>query len=155
MYKEWREIPVLNEFLATADGWISERTSEPGITWFRGAIKDVANASTERPLSVAIGLAPRRLGKADLAADPWVPTSMATVLTMIKFMNAVGADKLTPQAIADQAKAFKGPLVFGAPQVQCAKYPDAPAVCNDQTQFFNYAGKGQFKRASGFVRPPE
>ena len=67
MYKEWREIPVLNEFLATADGWISERTSEPGITWFRGAIKDVAYASTERPLSVAIGLAPRRLGKADLA----------------------------------------------------------------------------------------
>jgi hypothetical protein len=67
MYKEWREIPVLNEFLATADGWISERTSEPGITWFRGAIKDVADASSERPLSVAIGLAPRRLGKADLA----------------------------------------------------------------------------------------
>jgi len=58
---------VLNEFLALADGWISQRTSEPGVTWFRGAIKDVANASSERPLSVAIGLAPRRLGKADLA----------------------------------------------------------------------------------------
>jgi branched-chain amino acid transport system substrate-binding protein len=80
---------------------------------------------------------------------------MATVLTMIKFMNAAGADKLTPQAIADQAKSFKGPLAFGAPQVQCGKYPDAPAVCNDQTQFFKYNGKGQFKRASGFVRPPE
>ena len=50
---------------------------------------------------------------------------------------------------------FKGPLVFGAPEVQCGKYPDAPAVCNDQTQFFNYSGKGQFKNASGFVRPPE
>jgi hypothetical protein len=58
---------VLNEFIATADGWISERTSEPAVAWFRGAIKDVANASTERPLSVAIGLAPRRLGKADLS----------------------------------------------------------------------------------------
>ena len=41
-----------------------------------------------------------------------------------------------------------GWVVFG-------QFPDAPAVCNDQTQFFNYAGKGQFKRASGFVRPPE
>jgi hypothetical protein len=58
---------VLNEFLALADGWIAERTGEPGLTWFRGAIREVANASTERPLSVAIGLAPRRLGKADLA----------------------------------------------------------------------------------------
>jgi hypothetical protein len=58
---------VLTEFLALADGWISERTSEAGASWFRGAIRDVTDASNERPLSVAIGLAPRRLGKADLS----------------------------------------------------------------------------------------
>jgi hypothetical protein len=58
---------VLNEFLALADGWISERTDERGAAWFRGAINEVAKASNERPLSVAIGMAPRRLGKADLA----------------------------------------------------------------------------------------
>ena len=58
---------MLNEFLALADGWIAERTGEPGLAWFRSAIKDVANTSTERPLSVAIGLTPRRLGKADLS----------------------------------------------------------------------------------------
>ena len=58
---------MLNEFLALADGWISERTDERGAAWFRGAINEVAKASNERPLSVAIGLAPRQLGKADLA----------------------------------------------------------------------------------------
>ena len=58
---------MLNEFLALADEWISERTDERGVAWFRGAIKDVANASNDRPLGVAIGLAPRRLGKADLS----------------------------------------------------------------------------------------
>ena len=58
---------MLNEFLALADRWISERADEHGVTWFRGAIKDVANAQNERPLGVAIGLAPRRLGKLDLA----------------------------------------------------------------------------------------
>ena len=58
---------MLNEFVTLADEWISERTDAPGAVWFRNAIKDVANMSTERPLSVAIGLAPRRLGKADLA----------------------------------------------------------------------------------------
>jgi branched-chain amino acid transport system substrate-binding protein len=122
--------------------------------WYYGIASSLTADPTD-PGAKAMVDAMTKLGKADLAADPWVPTSMATVLTMIKFMNEVGADKLTPQAIADQAKAFKGPLVFGAPQVQCAKYPDAPAVCNDQTQFFDYGGKGQFKRASGFVRPPE
>jgi hypothetical protein len=58
---------VLNEFLALADEWISARTDAAGAAWFRGAIKDVSNAPNERPLSVAIGLAPRRLGKADLS----------------------------------------------------------------------------------------
>jgi hypothetical protein len=58
---------VLNDFLALADLWISERTDGRCAAWFRAAIKDVANALNERPLSVAIGLAPRRLGKADLS----------------------------------------------------------------------------------------
>jgi hypothetical protein len=62
-----QEISVLNDFLALADGWIVERTDERGAAWFRAAINEVAKASNERPLSVAIGLAPRRLGKADLA----------------------------------------------------------------------------------------
>jgi branched-chain amino acid transport system substrate-binding protein len=122
--------------------------------WYYG-IASSLTADPSDPAAKAMVDAMTKLGKADLAADPWVPTSMATVLTMIKFYNEVGADNLTGQAIADKAKAFKGPLVFGAPEVQCGKYPDAPAVCNDQTQFFDYSGKGQFKNASGFVRPPE
>jgi branched-chain amino acid transport system substrate-binding protein len=122
--------------------------------WYYGIASSLTADPTDPGAKARVD-AMTKLGKADLAADPWVPTSMATVLTMIKFMNEVGADNLTPQAIADKAKVFKGPLVFGAPQVQCAKYPDAPAVCNDQTQFFDYSGKGQFKNASGFLRPPE
>jgi hypothetical protein len=58
---------VLNGFLELADAWISERTDEAGAAWFRGARANVAKAPNERPLGVAIGLAPRRLGKADLA----------------------------------------------------------------------------------------
>jgi len=57
---------VLSEFIALADGWISERTDATGTAWFRDAIETVADASNKRPLSVAIGLTPRRLGKADL-----------------------------------------------------------------------------------------
>ena len=82
--------------------------------WYYGIASSLTADPTD-PGAKAMVDAMTKLGKADLAADPWVPTSMATVLTMIKFMNEVGADKLTPQAIADKAKAFKGPLVFGAP----------------------------------------
>jgi branched-chain amino acid transport system substrate-binding protein len=122
--------------------------------WYYG-IASSLTADASDPAAKAMVDAMTKLGAADKLADPWVPTTMATVLSIAKFMNAVGADKITPEAIAEQAKAFKGPQAFGAPSVQCAKYADAPAVCNDQTKFFKYEGKGKFERASGFVRPPE
>jgi branched-chain amino acid transport system substrate-binding protein len=121
--------------------------------WYYGIASSLTADPTD-PAAKAIVDAMTKLGKADLAPDPWVPTTMATVLTIVKFMNAVGADKLSSEAIAEQARAFKGPLAFGAPALQCEKYPEAPAVCNDQTKFFKYEGKGKFERASGFVRPP-
>ncbi len=40
---------------------------DPGRAWFRGALDDVSRASNDRPLGIAIGLAPRRLGKAGLS----------------------------------------------------------------------------------------
>lgn len=58
---------ILDEFLRLADAWISQRTDDRGVAWFRGAVHDVTHATSERTLGVAIGLAPRRLGKADLA----------------------------------------------------------------------------------------
>jgi hypothetical protein len=58
---------VLDGFLKLADAWIAQKTDDRGIAWFRGAIHDVTHAGNERALSVAIGLVPRRLGKADLS----------------------------------------------------------------------------------------
>jgi hypothetical protein len=61
---------ILDGFLRLADQWISQRTDDRGIAWFRGALGDVTHAANERALGVAIGLVPRRLGKADLALAP-------------------------------------------------------------------------------------
>ena len=58
---------VLHGFLTLADAWVSQKADDRGVAWFRGAIHDVAHAANERALGVAIGLVPRRLGKADLS----------------------------------------------------------------------------------------
>ena len=60
---------------------------------------------------------------------------------------------ITPARVLARAKAFKGPLALGAPKLQCGKYKDAPAICNDMFQAFTYEGKFQFKRASGWIGP--
>ncbi|MEY2522950.1 MAG: branched-chain amino acid transport system substrate-binding protein [Ilumatobacteraceae bacterium] len=88
--------------------------------------------------------------------DPWVLVGFGQMMTLAKWLNAIGPDKITSDTIVAQMKAFKGPLILGSPVLQCGKYPKAPAVCNDFTQFYKYNGKdGGWKLAGGFVGPPE
>jgi branched-chain amino acid transport system substrate-binding protein len=89
------------------------------------------------------------------APDPWVIVSFGSVLTTIKFLNELGPDGLTTDAVVDKARSFKGPVALGAPELQCDKYQDAPAVCNDRTQFFTYSGKNQFDKAAEWLQPPQ
>jgi branched-chain amino acid transport system substrate-binding protein len=88
------------------------------------------------------------------APDPWVIVEFGSVLTTIKFLNEVGADSLDTDAILEKARSFTGPVALGAPELQCEKYKDAPAICNDRTQFFTYSGKNQFDKAAEWLQPP-
>jgi branched-chain amino acid transport system substrate-binding protein len=87
-------------------------------------------------------------------AKVWSGASWSLIMTYAKMINAAGPDSVTPQAIATQLAAFKGPVVMGAPQVACGRYPEAPAVCNDQARFYAYEGKGVFAPKGGWLAPP-
>jgi branched-chain amino acid transport system substrate-binding protein len=91
--------------------------------------------------------------KVKTAPDPWVIVSFGTMLTAAKILNEVGPDASTAQ-IVDAAHSFQGPVALGAPSLQCGKDPKAPAICNDQTQFFTYNGKNDFKKAAPWSQPP-
>jgi branched-chain amino acid transport system substrate-binding protein len=122
--------------------------------WYYGIATSLAT-DTSDPASVAFMEIATKYGLAkEGASDVWIANAFGVTLTIAQWMNKIGADKITPQAIAAQAKAFKGPMVYGAPTVTCGKYPEAPAICNDQTKFFKYEGKGEFTPVSGWVRPP-
>jgi branched-chain amino acid transport system substrate-binding protein len=87
------------------------------------------------------------------APDPWVIVSFGTMLTAIKAINEAGPDA-SSTAVLDKLKAFKGPVALGAPELQCGKYSNAPAVCNDRAQFFTYEGGNSFAKAAPWLQPP-
>jgi hypothetical protein len=60
----------LQGFLRLADAWVARSADDRGIAWFRGVIDEMARDAGDRALGMAIGLAPRRLGKAALALEP-------------------------------------------------------------------------------------
>ena len=121
--------------------------------WYYG-IASSLSADRSDPAAGAFMAVAAKNGGAEKAADPYYSISFAEILTIVQWMNAIGPDKLSPESIAAQAKAFKGPLALGPPTVQCGKYPDAPAICNDQMKVFKYEGKGVFKPASDWIGPP-
>jgi branched-chain amino acid transport system substrate-binding protein len=94
-------------------------------------------------------------GQESQIGDPWVLVGFGQMMTLAKWMNSVGPDNLTTDSIVAEMKAFKGPLILGSPVLQCGKYPEAPGVCNDFTQFYKYDGDGKWALAGGFVGPPE
>jgi branched-chain amino acid transport system substrate-binding protein len=87
--------------------------------------------------------------------DPWVLVGFGQLMTLAKWLNAVGPDNITSDSIVKEMKAFKGPLILGSPVLQCGKYPEAPGVCNDYTQFYKYNGAQVWEHAGDFVGPPE
>ena len=95
-----------------------------------------------------------KYGTPAVAPDPWVIVTFGQVLTTARFLNEVGSANLTPTAVLDKAKAFTGPVALGAPALQCGKYPSAPGICNDRTQFFVYKGKHEFVKSAGWLQPP-
>lgn len=93
------------------------------------------------------------LDKAD-QGKVWAAVSWSSVLAYTKILNQVGAAHITPKAVSTRLADFQGPVVMGAPKVDCGKYADSPAVCNDQARFYQYHGKGAFTSLTGWLRPP-
>jgi branched-chain amino acid transport system substrate-binding protein len=88
------------------------------------------------------------------AADPWQIVNFGELLTIDKLLNQVGYGKITQSSVLAAAQAFKGPQALGAPSLDCGQFTDAPAVCNDQAQFFEYNGKNSFTKVAGWTKPP-
>ena len=95
-----------------------------------------------------------KYGTPAVAPDPWVIVTFGQILTTARFLNEVGYANITPTTVLDKAKAFTGPVALGAPALQCGKYPSAPGICNDRTQFFVYKGKHVFVKSAGWLQPP-
>ena len=121
--------------------------------WVYGIASTLAGDKSD-PAAVPYNNAMKSMGQATLAQDAWVIVSWGQILTTVKELNKVGVGKITPARMVAALRGFKGPQALGAPSLQCGKYKTEPAACNDQTQFFQYQGKGVFKRLTGWLRPP-
>jgi hypothetical protein len=70
---------ISRRYLALADAWIARAVGDAATSWFRQTIEAIAKQPDGDAFVRAIGLAPRRLGKADLVLSPEDRTHAASV----------------------------------------------------------------------------
>lgn len=64
----------------------------------------------------------------------------ANLLTMVKLMNDVGPDAVTPDAIRNAAAGFEGPMMLVAGPMDCGFSPIYSSLCGHQMGVQQYAG---------------
>jgi branched-chain amino acid transport system substrate-binding protein len=81
------------------------------------------------------------------AINPFSGVAFGSLLLAVKMMNEVPLASLTPAAVTAKLKAYVGPIPLGPTTINCSGtlYPADANACSDYDQFFQYAGKGQWK----------
>jgi len=94
------------------------------------------------------------LPKAD-ALTVFAELTWSNALVADKMMNEIPAGRLTPAAVAAKLRQFRGTVPLGSPDTRCGgtAAPQAPAVCNVDSQFFRYEGHGKWAQAAGWLQP--
>ena len=74
------------------------------------------------------------------------------LLATVKIMNAIPYAKLTPATDRRRVQGVQGPARSGSAGGRVRQgYPAEPAACGNQTQFYNYMGKGKWKVGRGLA----
>lgn len=79
----------------------------------------------------------------------------ADVMAITRLMNQIGASKVTSKSLSKALAAFTGPVPMGPAVIKCGQFKDAPAICNNTTQFYKYTGGGAWQRITGWLAPPK
>lgn len=121
--------------------------------WTYGIAQSLPN-DVNSPDSKAFLDASAQVGMDPANVNVFSALAFSEIMVAARLMNALGPDNVTVEALAEAVKAFKGPVPMGPPAIDCGYNPEEPAVCSDQTKFYDYGGAGAFTAASDWLRPP-
>jgi branched-chain amino acid transport system substrate-binding protein len=97
-----------------------------------------------------------RYGDPTGASDAWVADAFGQVLTIAKVYNEIlkSGAQITETAVNKDLKSLKGAIPQGPPQLQCGAIQGAPAICNEEDQFFQNTSPGVFKAIARWIGAP-
>jgi hypothetical protein len=121
---------------------------------YNSSLSQSGDSLVNDPTGQAFTAALSKVGDGIRAGDDWYSGMFGQIMTIAEFMNKIGYAKLSPTAVLNQVKNWRGPLLLGGPTIHCGEYKFAPGSCSDGNYFFRYLGNGKWTRLSGWLHPP-
>ena len=90
------------------------------------------------------------LGKKNPAVyAPFPQLTFGTTLTIAKLVNQIGFAKLSSATFRAKMLAYKGPSMFGPPNLKWGTVQGLPALGTTAVRLYTYLGGGTWKDATG------
>lgn len=103
----------------------------------------------------------KKYGLEENRTSDWWSAMFGQTLTIARFLNRVAhatgdVSTITPALLTKEVKAFKGPLLLGARNVRCGKYPKTfPNTCTDGAFFTKHNGNSKYGSTTWIETPPK
>jgi ABC-type branched-subunit amino acid transport system substrate-binding protein len=96
-------------------------------------------------------------GKGPVAFNAWAADAFGQVVTVAKLDTELlkAHKKVDSATVFAKARAFKGPVVQGAPHVSCGRFKGTPATCNDLDRFFQNTAPTVMRPLGTWIGPPK
>jgi len=142
-------VPCATPTVAKADG------GQLPHDWYYLTAVPMPGANTAA-LGSFLGLA-SKYGDGAVAHNAWTGNGFGEVVTIAKFETEIlkAHRKITPKAVFDRARAFRGPVALGAPDIHCGAFKGTPATCNDLDRFYQNTKPTVMVPLGGWVPPPK
>jgi len=141
-------VPCDTPTIAKADG------GQLPAGWYYSSASPVPGSPTK--VVAAFDQVATEYGRPTTGPNVHVSEGFGELLTIAKFDTEIlkAGRAITPKSVMAKAKAFKGPVVFGAPHLDCGGFAGFPAVCNDLVQVYQNTSPHVMKKAASWIGPP-
>ncbi|MGH9082192.1 MAG: hypothetical protein ACRDWN_02500, partial [Acidimicrobiales bacterium] len=141
------DVPCTAPTVAKADG------GQLPHNWYYLTAQSMPGSNTKALTSVAKHIF-TEYGKGPIYADAWAEMGISLITTIDKLDTKIlkAHEKITPKTLFKAARAFKGPVLQGAPHLDCGGFT-TPATCNNRDAFFQNTAPGVMTQMSTWIGP--
>lgn len=143
------DVPCIAPTVAKADG------GQLPHDWYYLTAQAMPGSSTKSLTTVAKKIF-TEYGKGPLYASAWAEMGISLILSIAKLDTKLlkSGKKVTSATLFTAARGFKGPILQGAPHLDCGGFK-TPATCNDRDEFFQNTAPGVMRRIGTWIGPPK